>query len=108
MSSSTMTRRAFVVRAASLGLITVAGPSSLQGCGGAQAICTDSELLSAGERQMRATREYVNASADNSRQCQNCEFFTEGQAAIGCGHCEILNGDVSAAGYCNAWARRAA
>ena len=73
------------------------------GCEGSGKACIDSELLGAGERQMRATLAYIEAGNNPAQQCDNCQFFHYDDGA--CGKCEILNGPVSVNGYCSSWAQ---
>ena len=78
----------------------------LQRCGKTRSIpCSDPSLLSRGEEQMRKTREYVDISSLADQHCSNCQFFNSSEGNE-CGHCEILDGDVNASGYCTSWAGR--
>ena len=95
-----VTRRNLLRQASALPL--VAAPL-LGGCADNAATCVDPDLLGAGERQMRETLEYVDVTTIPAQTCANCQFF---RAAGDCGHCEILDGDVAAAGWCSSWAAR--
>ena len=75
----------------------------VQGCSRGEGLCAGPETLSRGEEQMRKTREYVETSSFDQRSCAGCAFFHSDKPGQ-CGHCEILNGPVSAGGYCTSWA----
>ena len=98
-----LTRRSLLRGSALLPLATL---PLLQGCGRADSVtCADPELMSRGEEQMRKTLAYVEQSADPAQLCSGCQFFGAADAT-GCGHCEILDGQVAAAGFCTSWAAR--
>lgn len=98
----TLTRRS-LLRAT---LMPLAVLPLVQGCSKtATNRCVDPSLLSRGEEQMRKTREYVEISSLEDQHCSNCQFF-KGSDGNECGHCEILDGDVNASGYCTSWAGR--
>ena len=87
-------------------LLPLAALPVLHGCtGGSSVQCADPELISAGEAQMRKTRQYIEISDVTEKHCSNCQFFDTPDAE-GCGFCEILDGPVNNAGYCNSWAQR--
>ena len=98
-SRRTLLRRSALLPALSLGLLSACSTDTKKGT------CYDPQYLSAGEAQMRKTLEYVDLSANASTQCSNCEFYRTAETA-GCGECEIVDGSVSAAGFCTSWAAR--
>lgn len=92
-------RRQLLRGTVSLAVVAVAAPL-LQGCDGATTSCADPELLSTGEEHMRKTLEYVELASNPAEECSACEFFS---GSGDCGHCELLDGAVSARGYCTSW-----
>lgn len=97
-----VTRRRLLRHATALPLVVAQLPL-LGGCADKAATCVDPDMLGAGERQMRETLEYVDVTAIPAQNCANCQFSS---AADACGHCEILDGDVAATGWCTSWAAR--
>jgi High potential iron-sulfur protein len=103
MARAALTRRQLLRHCT---LMPLAALPVLQGCtrdSGAQ--CADPDLLSAGEAQMRKTRQYIEISDVTEKHCSSCRFFDTPDAE-GCGFCEILGGSVNNTGYCNSWAQR--
>jgi len=64
--------------------------------------CVDPEQLSDGEISLRESVKYTDASA-TAKSCAGCAFFQASSEAPKCGHCQILNGPVSASGHCTSW-----
>lgn len=81
----------------------LAACASLTACTRDAQLCADPDTLSRGEEQMRQSLEYLELSTVAGQDCAGCQFFSEADAR-GCGHCELLNGPVSSAGYCTSWA----
>ena len=109
--TSKLNRRQFIARSGvslGVGAAALAAPTLLTGCGNKVAQCADPEMMSAGERHMRATREYVAVSSNPDTQCKDCAFYwpdeNESGEVSSCAHCEIVGGMVNATGHCNAWA----
>jgi hypothetical protein len=101
-----ITRRAVLRRGIQ---ISVGGASllALNACGGSkneQFSCVDPEELSEGERSMRVSMLYTDASAIAEESCSGCAFFPLGKT--GCGECELLGGPVSDKGRCDSWSAR--
>lgn len=67
--------------------------------------CVDPDELPDSELEMRESLDYTDAGADAAQLCGGCSFFMA--AAAGCGHCEVLRGQVNAKGHCVSWTRRA-
>jgi hypothetical protein len=89
-----MTRRLLLHRALSLGL--AAGVLPRAGHVAEACIEPASEAL-------RASINYVGASADPATACARCAFFTADAAGSGCGNCQILSGPVDATGHCDSF-----
>jgi hypothetical protein len=83
-------------------------PIATTGCSPSGPVCYDPELLSTPEIALRTSQGFMDVSPHNGKdgaevkRCIGCQFFrAEGEED--CGHCQILNGPVSANGHCNAW-----
>lgn len=98
LSRRTLLRRSAILPGLSLGLLSACSDDTANAC-------FDAQYLGAGETQMRKTLEYVDLSAKPATRCANCQFLRKPERA-GCGDCEILDGPVSAAGFCTSWAAR--
>ncbi len=46
---------------------------------------------------------YVDVSADESKDCDDCIQFVPGRAANGPGSCKIIEGDINPHGHCIAF-----
>lgn len=103
MARATLTRRRLLRHCA---LAPLAALPVLHGCTETSAVqCADPEQLSPGEAQMRKSRQYVEVTRVAQQRCDSCQFFSAPDKK-GCGHCEILDGPVNSAGYCNSWAQQ--
>jgi hypothetical protein len=98
-----LSRRAVVIGA---GISSGAAFAALSSCGATAQVCSDPNQLTDAQASIRRSMNYVEASADASKQCQQCRYF--GAAAEGgCGACSFLGGTVNSAGYCDGWAAHA-
>lgn len=93
-------RALFVLGAAAL------APSALSACGGGELTCTDTSALSSADMQTRSTQMYSDHSRDPAKKCNQCRFFTAGQAANTCGSCQVLRGPIHPDGSCNLFSAR--
>ena len=66
-----------------------------------QAACVDPESLSAKEKGLRRSLEYVEMAPDQSKFCHNCGFYLSVNDA--CGYCEIFKSPVRVNGFCKSW-----
>jgi len=57
------------------------------------------------DQGLRKSLSYVEQSADATKACGGCGFFTG--TANGCGECQILQGTVHSRGHCDSWSPRA-
>ena len=99
------TKRALTV----LGAATLA-PAALAACGGESSEgpnCNDQSGLQPNQINMRTQQQYVEASTNAERQCNNCNFYSAPTSGE-CGACSVLlNSPVNPNGYCNLWAAAA-
>lgn len=129
MSQKEVTRRAFLMRASTLGLAAIGSSAILSACGGgdkgggsattaetpaaapetteaAEAMaegCGDLSGLTDAEIQMRETLVYVDESSVADKTCSNCQLYEDAPAGSACGGCQIIKGPIAPEGYCNSW-----
>lgn len=89
-----LTRRQLLLRAVPLGLAGFALSRGARAAGS----CVQPESES-----LRASLNYVSASADAAATCAHCAFFTAGPAGGACGGCKILGGPVDSTGHCDSF-----
>lgn len=82
-------------------------PVALAAVRTAYGACVDADELPDSELEMRESLDYTDAGADAAQLCGGCSFFKADAAGSGCGHCEVLRGQVNAKGHCVSWTRRA-
>lgn len=106
MSDGKMGRREAAKRALMvLGAAAVA-PSVLAACGeegGGGLTCTDTSSLTPQELTTRQSQAYTDSSPHADKHCNNCRFFTAGQANQ-CGTCTVIRGPIHPDGHCSLWA----
>ena len=88
---TSLSRRQLLLRAVPLGVAGIALARAAGAC-----VQPDTESL-------RASLNYVSASADAAAACTHCAFFTADSAGGSCGTCKILGGAVDAAGHCDSF-----
>lgn len=71
-------------------------------------VCAKPSALSQAENKQRKLDNYVEKSADPSKTCSGCSFFTPRAEAITCGKCAIFNGPANPQGRCDDWTPRPA
>ena len=101
-----ISRRACLIRCGSTYVAVVAGLGAA-GCANESAetaTCKGTASLSDVDRQTRASFGYVEVSAVADRNCANCSVYVVPSGGGSCGGCQIIKGQIAAAGYCNAWA----
>ena len=111
MSKETMGRRDAAKRMLMVLGAAAVGPSVLAACGGEEGggdvlNCTDITGLTPAEVTTRQSQAYTDISPQADKHCNNCNFFTAGQANS-CGTCTVIKGPIHPEGYCNLWAARA-
>lgn len=75
----------------------------LAACGDKGSVCYDAATAS--DKDMRAKFHYVEKSADASKVCGGCAFFSGG--STGCGTCPVFGGGpANSGGHCDSWAAR--
>jgi hypothetical protein len=98
-----VSRRALLV---GVGTSSAASVVALSGCGAAPETCSDPNQLTDAQASIRRSMNYVEASGDAARRCQQCRYF-EASSAGACGTCSFLGGAVNSAGHCDGWAEHA-
>lgn len=68
--------------------------------------CVDPDELSDSLRDMRESLDYTDTAGRTNQACNGCSFFKPLKAGDSCGHCEVLQGPVSATGHCVSWTKR--
>ena len=69
-------------------------------------VCAKPGALSEVEKRQRKLDNYIEKSADPSKTCSGCRFFTPGAEATACGKCAIFNGPANPNGKCDDWTPR--
>jgi hypothetical protein len=84
----------------------IAGATSAAAITGAAqaAQCYDAATLPLSQKNRRRSLGYVEVTADQSRGCAGCAFFTSADA--GCGKCAMLNSIVAPGASCNSFVAR--
>ena len=59
-----------------------------------------------GSESLRTSLNYASVSAEPSRACGGCGFYTSDDSRQGCGNCVIMSGPVDETGVCDSWAGR--
>lgn len=59
-----------------------------------------------GSESLRSSLNYSSPSADPSKACGGCGFYTSDESKQGCGNCVIMSGPVDETGVCDSWAMR--
>ena len=59
-----------------------------------------------GSESLRSSLNYSSVSADPSKACGGCGFYTGDESRQGCGNCVIMSGPVDETGVCDSWAGR--
>ncbi len=62
--------------------------------------------VDAGSESLRASLNYANPSADPSKTCNGCAFFTRDESLPACGQCTIMSSHVDEGAVCDSWADR--
>jgi|APFre7841882724_1041349.scaffolds.fasta_scaffold74998_2 hypothetical protein len=83
----------------SIAVLVIAPASACTVLAGESCVDTASESL-------RTSLNYSGVSADPSKSCAGCGFYTRDEAKQGCGNCVIMSGQVDETGYCDSWATR--
>jgi hypothetical protein len=64
-------------------------------------LCADSGKMDAGQKSIRDSLHYTEASLDQTKTCSGCGFFQ--LTANGCGTCIIFSGPANSKGHCDSW-----
>jgi hypothetical protein len=105
MTVRLLSRRELMKRSAQLVIATsVAHQAASQA---AENPCADPNNMDSGEKSLRKSFNYVEASADPSQTCSICSFFKSSNGA--CGTCMMFNGGpANLRGHCDSWTRKEA
>jgi hypothetical protein len=90
-------------------LIACVGAAGLSGCAKQATVataCSDTSALSPVDKQARETLAYADQSPVANQTCQNCSIYIEPSKFGQCGTCQLIKGQINAAGYCTAWAAK--
>ena len=66
--------------------------------------CSD-QTLSEAQKSSRDQFEYVAETPYPEKRCDNCTLWIEPEEGEFCGGCQIIEGPINPAGYCNQWIR---
>jgi hypothetical protein len=99
------TRRDLIRGSAAVGLASLIPLSALTACGGEEAkSCAAPPGLTPDERTKRSQFQYLEASADSTKKCSACTFYTPPAAGEFCGPCTLGLGAVNPEGTCISFA----
>jgi hypothetical protein len=102
-------RRAALRRLAAF-LITCAIDGTTIGYGkkAQRPVCVNLSALSSADSKRRKLDNYTEKSADPTKTCGGCVFFSPGADGATCGQCQIFNGPANPNGRCDDWTARPA
>lgn len=112
-----MNRREFLEKVSLLGIGAIGAGALLNACGGkkeeaapqssGQAAkadpCADLTGLTADEKQLRVTFQYVAESPYPDKLCDNCGFWVAPEGGAACGGCKVIKGPIHPKGHCTSW-----
>jgi hypothetical protein len=64
-------------------------------------VCADPNAMDGGQKSLRESLHYSEASPDSTKTCSGCGFFQP--ATEGCGTCVIFSGPANSNGHCDSW-----
>jgi hypothetical protein len=103
--SNSISRKDFLKKVASVGAALSVAGVALQGCGESDP-CTDVSGLMPADFQARKSFNYVEKTADATKNCANCQLYKAPEGGAKCGGCLLFKGNVTANGYCTSWAQK--
>ena len=122
--SEKLNRREFLQKLSMVGLGVIGAGSLMNACGKEEQQtpapqtaqpamkeadpCADLGGLTAEEKQLRATFEYVAKSPFPEKLCDNCGFWIAPEGDSPCGGCQIMKGPINPKGYCKSWVAKQA
>jgi hypothetical protein len=68
-------------------------------------VLANTVALADGQKTSQASVHY-QSTPSGSKQCSGCRFFTAGTGASSDGTCQIVEGSISANGYCDSYAAK--
>lgn len=84
-------------------LLLRAVPLTFAGFAFARAVRAADACVQPASESLRASLNYVGASADPAVACAHCAFFTADPAGPACGACQMLGGPVDITGHCDSF-----
>lgn len=68
--------------------------------------CNDLSGLAEADVKQRESVEYVTASTDPEKRCNNCRFMKPNSEPNGCSGCQLFKGPVNPEGNCKSWFKK--
>lgn len=103
MSKQFLSRRNLLKRGAELPLSLLLANATVGRLMAAEShkVCADPNAMDSGQRSLRESLHYSEASPDSTKTCSGCGFFQP--ATDGCGTCVIFSGPANGNGHCDSW-----
>ncbi len=130
MDNKDISRRAFIQRVSLFGAAGIGASSLLAACGGGEQpaatpsgtsaetpaatpsaegfTCMDTTGLTEAEIAARTNLNYVDKTAVEGKQCDNCALYIAAAEGANCGTCQTIKGPIHPEGYCDIWVQRQA
>lgn len=111
MARNELSRRDFLYRFSSMGVLAAGASTLLAACGGggeSSSACNDTTGLTEAELQLRTNLQYVEVSADPNKLCLNCQLYVAPAEGAACGGCTLIKGPIAPKGSCSSWAAKQA
>ena len=106
MTDGNFSRRKLLERSLQLPLCgaLLASAATVQTALAADKVCADPSKMTADQKGLRETLNYVEKAPDAKMSCGTCGFFQP--SGDGCGTCMIFTGPANAAGHCDSWSAK--
>ena len=103
MPKQIFSRRGLLKRSVQLpfGLFLASAGASTLMAAESGGVCADPSAMDGGQKGIRDSLHYTEASSDPTKTCLGCGFFQA--TANGCGTCAIFSGPANAKGHCDSW-----
>jgi len=73
---------------------------------GARTVLAAESCTDPASESLRTSLNYASVSAEPSKACGGCGFYTSDESKQACGNCVIMSGHVDETGVCDSWAGR--